>query len=301
MNRLAALILAALSGFALAQPQPAVQVVTHAFSTADERLVLDVYLPADYPQDADLPVIFMIHGGGYVAGRKEILAPYAAYFAERGYAVVTPQYRLAPIHPYPTPISDVVCALAWTTTNPDGYPFDLSRVAIIGESAGGNAAALLAAHDDLPALLDGCAYALPNEFTFRAAVTYYMYGDLTTCTARCGLLKRVTGGYLGVNLLEPGSRQLEAAWADASPLAWIDGSEPPTLVIHGTADNIVPISESEHYAERLADVGVTVEVLYPDGAPHGFIEKFAVTGSIEARDAVEAFLARVLAEDGSSN
>lgn len=287
--------LAVFASFALAQPQPTVTVVTHAFSEADPRLVLDVYLPAEQPQDTALPVLFMIHGGGYVAGRKEILAPYAAYFAERGYAVVAPQYRLAPIHAYPIPIGDITCALAWTAANPQRYPFDTSRMAIIGESAGGNAAALLAAHDDLPSLLDDCPYALPDGFAFRAAVTYYMYGDLTTCETRCGLLKRVTGAYLGVNLLELSPSQLKVAWADASPLAWIDGSEPPTLVIHGMADDIIPISESKHYAEALAGVGIAVEALYPDGAPHGFIEKFAVTGSIEARDAVEAFLARVLA------
>jgi acetyl esterase/lipase len=255
----------------------------------DARQVLDVYLPPVV--DQPLPTLFMVHGGGYVVGSKRILSPYAEYFAGRGYAVVVPNYRLAGKFPYPAPLEDVFCALAWTFANAETYEFDPARVAVIGESAGGNAAAMLAAVDEPERYLGGCDYNLSETAKPQALVTYYMYADLATCSVNgCGLVRYVSSIYLDTELSGLAPDALREAWGNASPLAWIDGSEPATLLIHGLADNVVPASESEAFAAALQAAGVQVETLFIPDAPHGFMEKFAVTGSLEARDTVEAFL-----------
>lgn len=254
------------------------------------RQTLDLYLPVD--QDQPLSVLFMIHGGGYIFGSKTMLAPYAEYFVGLGYAVIVPNYRLAPDEPYPIPLQDLFCALAWTYREASTYGLDRTRVSLIGESAGGNAAAMLASVDDPNAFLNGCAYPFDPDDRPQALITYYLYSDLSTCPENaCGLVRYASGLYLETDLTDLHEDELRAAWGDASPLRWLTGDEPPTLVIHGLADTIVPYSESIAWAEALESYQIPVETLLIPDAPHGFIEKFRVTGSIEARDAVEAFLA----------
>ncbi|MCU0465693.1 MAG: alpha/beta hydrolase [Anaerolineae bacterium] len=271
-----------------------------AYAPTYQRQILDVFLPTDDSRltEAGYPVLFMIHGGGYVAGSKDIMAPVADYFAGQGYAAVTPNYRLGM---HPAPIQDLTCALAWVYANAADYRFDLSRLVILGESAGGNAAALLGAHDDLARFIaDDCLNSLPDETTFAAVIPYYMYGDMTTCGAACRLLKQATSFYLGQPLYELTMEELRALWGEASPLVWLDGTEPPTLVIHGLDDDIVPLSESELYVERLSEQGVTVETVYIPDAKHGFIERLDTAPSRIAREAVVAFLDRILTGSGGA-
>jgi len=264
-----------------------------AYDSRFPTQVVDVFLPDSNARltDSGYPVIFMIHGGGYVAGSKDIMTPIADYFAGEGFAAVTPNYRL---EARPGPIEDLACALAWTIANADLYDFDLSRLVILGESAGGNAAALISAHDDLARFTTNCPTQLPSRVEFAAVVPYYMYGDMTTCAAACLLLKQATSFYLGEPIFSYTSDQLRDIWGDASPLVWIDGSEAPTMVIHGQGDKIVPISETEHYVAVLSAAGISVETLYIPDAMHGFIEKLTTEPSRIAREAVLAFLNRVL-------
>lgn len=281
--------------------EPSLRVLADiAYAPTYPRQALDVFLPTDESRltEAGYPVLFMIHGGGYVAGTKDIMTPIADYFAGQGYAAVTPNYRLGT---HPGPIQDLTCALAWVYANAADYRFDLSRLVLLGESAGGNAAALLGAHDDLSRFIaDDCPNALPDETAFAAVVPYYMYGDMTTCATACRLLKQATGFYLGQPLFDLTMDELGALWGEASPLVWLDGTEPPTLVIHGLDDNIVPVSESELYVERLSEKGVTVETVYIPDAEHGFIERLDTDPSRIAREAVIAFLDRILPQSNGA-
>lgn len=257
------------------------------------RQVVDVFLPDNDSRltNNGYPVLFMIHGGGYVAGSKDIMTPTADYFAAEGYASVTPNYRLVS---HPGPIEDLACALAWTISNAETYNFDLSRLVLLGESAGGNAAALISAHDDLARFTTNCPSHLPDKVTFAAVVPYYMYADMSTCEAACFLLKQATSLYLGEQVTSFSPDEMRDIWGDASPLVWIDGSEPPTLVIHGQEDNIVPITETKHYVEVLSAAGIPVETLYIPDAMHGFVERLSNEPAQIAHQAVLQFLNRVL-------
>ena len=232
----------------------------------DERShyqTLDVYLPPD--AGPPYPVIFAIHGGGYFFGSKLSLNTFASHFAQAGYAVVTPNYRLAINDIYPAPIADIVCALAWTHAHADEHNFDLTRLTVVGESAGGHAAALLGTANTLESYLDGCPHPAPDDTWMQAVVAYYPIVDLSTCDTSCLPTRRAMALFLGVTEYTP------EALGDASPLPGIDGDEPPFLIIHGTWDTVVPISEGELLADALqaADVPVTFERI--PGAGHGFI------------------------------
>lgn len=234
----------------------------------DERShyqTLDVYLPTD--GEPPYPVLFAIHGGGYFFGSKLTLNGFASHFARAGYAVVTPNYRLAINATYPAPIADMVCALAWTHANADAHGFDVERLAVVGESAGGNAAALLGTTYALESYLDGCPHPAPAGDWMQGVVAYYPITDLSTCDLSCLPARRAMTLYLGVDRYTP------EALGNASPLAGIDGDEPPFLIIHGTWDTIVPISESELLADALQAAGVPVVFERITGAGHGFISE----------------------------
>ena len=83
-----------------------------------------------------LPVIVSVHGGGYVYGSKEIYQFYAASLAQKGYAVINHNYRLAPEYRFPAPIEDLVSVLNWLVKNSEQYSFDLNKVFLVGDSAG---------------------------------------------------------------------------------------------------------------------------------------------------------------------
>ena len=83
-----------------------------------------------------LPVIVNVHGGGYVYGNKEVYQFYAAHLAQKGFAVINYNYRLAPRYKFPSPLEDLNEVIKWSLKNQDDYPVDTENVFLIGDSAG---------------------------------------------------------------------------------------------------------------------------------------------------------------------
>ena len=270
---------------------PTIANVPYNSENPHPRHVLDIYLPEN-ENDEMLPTLFLIHGGGYVFGNKRSVGGFAQRFADLGYAVVTPSYRLAPADPYPAPIEDLFCALAWTHANADQYNFDMTRLAIVGESAGANAAAMLTAIDDPASFLTDCPYHLPENHTVRGVVAYYIYSDLSTCD--CKEAKLASSMYLSVAPGDFESDSLAVVWGEASPLVWLDGDEPPFLLLHGVNDEIIEVSETLHFAEALTRWNIPHEMLLVDARQHAFIADFGDPAATEAADTVAAFLDDVM-------
>lgn len=101
----------------------------------------DIARPENH--NGKLPVILHIHGGGWVYGHKDTYYKYYAMeLSKYGYAVVTMNYRLAFDHPFPSMIEDIFSALKWIEDNQENEQFDISRVYLVGDSAGAHLAAL---------------------------------------------------------------------------------------------------------------------------------------------------------------
>ncbi|MBP3602891.1 MAG: alpha/beta hydrolase [Lachnospiraceae bacterium] len=83
-----------------------------------------------------LPVIISVHGGGYVYGSKEVYQFYAASLAEKGFAVVNYNYRLAPKYKFPAPLEDLNGVIKWLWDNKENLPVDSEKVFLVGDSAG---------------------------------------------------------------------------------------------------------------------------------------------------------------------
>ena len=235
------------------------------FSEDEIRQSLDVYLPAE--GDGPHPTILAIHGGGFRARSKSLYDEIGPYYAANGVAFVATNYRLTPGHSYPAQVEDSFCALAWVHQNAAEYGFDPDRVVVWGGSAGGYLASMVATVNDPSVYLENCPNEYPSGDAIQAAVIFYGLYDFTNVDDFPSY--DVTGGlraFWGAAYEEIPVERLE----EMSPIVQIDGTEPPFLLLHGTADTSVPSVMSERFAEALEQAGVQVELVLLPGVGHAF-------------------------------
>jgi acetyl esterase/lipase len=223
-------------------PDAALQVITPAHANADA---------AD--AGAGLPLVFMIHGGGFVGGSTETVETYAKVLASQGYVVASLDYTLAPEAQYPVPIRQAAAAMTWIRTNADRYDVDPSRVVIAGDSAGAQLASQFAAVQTNPAL----ASAMDLAPSVPAA-------DLRGVVLFCGIYDMSTVGATGF----PGLRTFlwsytgHRDWTDApdidqlSTVRQATSAYPPTYVTVGNADPLE--GQGRQFASVLRGEGVDV-------------------------------------------
>jgi acetyl esterase/lipase len=220
-----------------------------------ETLTIDIYRPSGMSSRL-VPVLVQIHGGGWQRGEPSDDSRFAEYFASRGYAVFSVDYRHAPRWQWPTQLEDVRTGLAWVAAHATDYGADAKRAILIGRSAGAQLA-LMAAYttSELPAL---------------AVVDFYGPTDLAegwrTPPAPDPLPVRPTlEAYLGGTPADaPGQYQ------DASPVTHVTPSAPPTLLLYGTRDHIVEARFGRDLHQRLQKAGATSVLLELPWAEHGF-------------------------------
>ena len=245
---------------------------------------LRIYLPEGI--EGSLPTFFMIHGGAFRYASKTLYDTLAHHFVERGYAVISINYRLLPRFAYPAQVQDTFCALAWTHANADTYGFDPERIVALGDSAGATLAAMLGTVDDTSPYMKGCPDTLPGTDWIQGVIAFYGEFDLSYNPGSFF-------SYLGKKFGEAPD-----LWAEASPIHWIDGREPPFLLIHGTKDTMVPVSESQNFAAALKKAKVDVELLLIPEVDHLFIthNRLSSSENVQSLGAIEAFLAKLFEE-----
>jgi len=249
---------------------------------------LDVYVPTT--GEGPYPTIIGIHGGAFWAGSKNMYSEIGPYYAGKGYAFVSINYRLAPGNSYPAPVEDSFCSLAWVHANADEYGFDPNRVVVSGGSAGGYLAAMVGTVDDPERYLENCPHEYPQGEALHAAVIYYGLYDFTTMD---GYPQSDIEGYLkdfwGAAYEDIPAERFE----EMSPIKQIDGSEPPFIILHGTKDGVVPVRLSESFAEALKNAGVDVELVLLESG-HAFELDLTGEAMTLALSEVDEFLERTL-------
>lgn len=213
-----------------------------------------------------LPGVVFFHGGGFVIGSIEshdrdcrILC------AEAGVAVVSVEYRLAPEHPFPAAPDDCLAALRWVSANGASLGIDTDRLAVAGDSAGGNLAAVTA-----------LGWAAAGGSPLRLQALIYPVTDLTPTIEEPrydSMLENAEGYYLDLTTmlwfeqcyLPDKSLALEPT---CSPQLAPDlGGLPDSLVITCEFDPLR--DQGEAYAKRLSDAGVAATLSRYDGGIHG--------------------------------
>jgi acetyl esterase/lipase len=210
--------------------------------------LLDVWRRPDLSPDA--PVLLFVPGGAWVQGSRVMQGhTMLHHLVKQGWVCLTMAYRVSPVHRWPRHIADVNTAIAWTRANVDKFGGDRNFVAAAGCSAGGHLATLAAL--------------TPGDPTFRGELTEdadtsldavvgiygrYDWQDRSTPTRKNfqNFLERVVVG-------RRQSRHPDI-FTSASPLARIHADAPPTLLIHGEHDTIIPVGEARDFGEALRAV-----------------------------------------------
>ncbi len=250
----------------------------------DDDLVehtLDIYLPA--AKEGPYPTLLTFHGGN---GKKEDFGLWGNIFAKKGYAVISINYRQWPDHQYPSNLEDAFCALSWVLNNTETYQLDPDKIFFLGHSAGGTLAASLGVVDDQAVYSDGCPDSPPKDFEPAGVITFTVIYDFQKAAQLSDGLYNYT-----VELLGGTYDEVPEIWDRASPASWVDGNEPPFLLIHGGDDQSIPPAQSEEFAEILRAAGGEADLLIIEGGTH-----MQVKGSTESMDAVEIFLEKIIGE-----
>jgi acetyl esterase/lipase len=249
------------------------------------RQNLDLYVPVTATER--LPLIVWIHGGGWTGGSKEQCA--ALDWANRGYVVASINYRLSRRTKFPAQIEDCKAAVCWLRRHADRYRIDPDRVVAWGESAGGHLASLLGTAGYVPEWEEEDEGVSSRV---QAVIDWYGRADLTPVSTDPAFADSPSALLLG------GSGEAVAELAqEASPILYVSKDDPPFLIMHGDQDNIVPLKQSERFANALRTAGVRVKMLVLKGAGHGGPEFMQA----EPRKVIEKFLDEALGPNKASN
>jgi acetyl esterase/lipase len=249
--------------------------ITYAATAGYRPLQLDLWVPESATPP---PLVVWIHGGGWMIGDRrylpETLRPNQLFDAllDAGLAVATIDYRLALEAPFPAQLHDAKAAIRYLRAHAGALGIDTGRIGVWGESAGGHLAALvgLTGHR---ADLEGGIGVVGESSAVDVVVDWYGPADFTT-------MPRMTppphiAARLEAAMQTPPEDTLVAgvddtARADASPITHVTSDAPPFLLVHGTADWLVPYAQSEQLNAALTAVGVACRLVPVEGAQHIF-------------------------------
>lgn len=219
----------------------------------------DLYLPADNPDSSRRPAVVIIHGGGWTGGDKGAAREFniGTNLAIRGYVAMSINYVLSTDGKatWPQNLHDCKTAVRWLRKNADRLQIDAEHIGVIGGSAGGHLAAMVA----LTGPGDGLDPSGPyGEFSCRVRCAADMYGPAELLGSR------------DIAMLGKSHTEAPELYRAASPVTYSDSGDPPVLILHGTADRTVDVKQSETLAAALKVAGVAHELVIVPDAPHSF-------------------------------
>ena len=218
------------------------------------------------------PLVVFVHGGGWWAANQRAASAFLnfpavlANLAQRGYVVASIEYRLSGEAPFPAQLLDLQEAVRFLRANATRFGINPARVVLWGLSAGAQLAALDAVTCGTPSG-DASDKATGGESScVQGFVGWFGPYDLDAYVREAKSDTSVRA------LLHCGAEDCPAsALARASPIRFVDGKDPPALLIHGTEDRQVLPTQSEAFAGRLRAAGVPVELLLIADVGHGVI------------------------------
>jgi acetyl esterase/lipase len=249
----------------------------------------DMYIP-DGP--GPFPGLLEIHGGGFFAGDKNWgpLIPFTKFFAEKGFAVFSVNYRLLKEGGmFPNNVKDVKCALAWMKANAPKYNIDATRIGALGESAGGYLAAMIAFTQNMKEFQPDCEEFRDADTSVVAAALYYTPSDFTTFKGGISRLLKIelqTEGHL------KSIKDINKFMVDNSPITYVKNA-PPLYITFSDPDNTVPQQQDYEMMDALKKEGKYFEfyIATGEGMDHGFaIDKFDSPQAAAANGGAAAFL-----------
>lgn len=249
---------------AMQHPQPPSDVNFQpdlVYATVDgETLQLDLSSPQEMP--TPLPLVVVIHGGGWAAGHRNDLDQMTFHLAHHGYIAATLEYRLAPKYHFPAQVQDVKAAVRFLRGNAEKFHIDPQRVGAVGFSAGAHLSMMLGVMEKSDGLDDVGDF--PEQSSkVQAVVSFFGPTDLTTGfgDATAGILHNFMGGSL---------KEVPDAYKQASPVTYVLADSAPMLLFQGMSDPLVPWKQAVEMGEAMEKAGAAGRVELICGAGHGW-------------------------------
>ncbi len=244
------------------------------------ELRLDIYTPDDPANNLHIGVI-QLHPGGFRVGSRKMIQARSEKLSSLGFTCLATEYRLVPEAPWPAQIHDVKAAIRWVRAHAGEWDVDPDRLVLQGFSAGAHLALFAAGTQEDPAF-EGEGGEPGVSTKVAAVVALYppttMFHDPDE--AAFGNQYPVTNmeawnqhlhGHEGVpSWVLLGLEASEEAVHRASPSSYISSAFPPTLLMHGTADILVPYASTVRFHQALLEAQVTSDLHLFGGQPHGF-------------------------------
>jgi acetyl esterase/lipase len=239
------------------------------YLTPDRAEKLDLYQPTTRAAGVKSPAIVIIHGGGWTSGDKGAQREFitGTTLALAGYVCVSVEYCKTGQR-WPTNLLDCKNAVRWLRVNAGKFAIDPDRIGVIGGSAGGHLALMVAYTSGEQALEPTSPYPGVSD---RVSACVDMYGPANLISRHVANPDGSSGPSLHENVLVKASREdAPEAWKLTSPIFHITKDSPPTLIIHGEADTTVVKDQSLELDQALAAAGIEHRLRLVPKAGHGF-------------------------------
>jgi acetyl esterase/lipase len=271
----------------LATLQPGVTFTDIPNGFARAHLMMDIIKPAS---TTPTPAIIFVSGNGWRSIDRAALIPQLAPIAKAGYLVASIDYRIIGEVNFPEPLKDVKTAIRFLRANAKTYNINPDRIALWGNSAGGHLSALAATTGDLKEF-DNDKW--PGQSSaVQAAVVFY--GPMDLSNQLNNVNNRISDGFfvesafVGVNVQDPANAEKVKK---VNPITYVSERTPPILMVHGTADVVVPIRESEALYAAMTAANRPATLIKVEGSGHSFGQ---ISSNPEVMSEVLAFFDRNL-------
>jgi acetyl esterase/lipase len=221
-------------------------------TTGSRDLKCDIYRPPI--EGKARPGVLLVHGGAWQSGDRSQLRYYGIQLARYGFVGLACEYRLSGEAPWPAQIHDCKAALRFMHAKSDQLGIDETKICVNGNSAGAHLALMLGADTDV----------------------FEGKGGNSDASSKCAAISAIyppTQLFFNKNEAENkllGKAGSDKLAAEASPINYAKKGFPPTILIHGNADQVVPNTDSFNMYHALNKAGAEVELHVFDGAPHAF-------------------------------
>lgn len=231
-----------------------------------ERNKLDIYIPKG---DGPFPLVIWVHGGAWQGGSKE--GSPALFLVGRGYALASINYRLSQHATFPAQIEDCQAAVRFLRANAKKYRLDPEAFGAMGASAGGHLVALMGTAGNVK---EFAGYGRVKDGSSRVQCVVDLFGptDLTKMQEQSkgrGKIDHDSPNAPEARLIGGPVQKNKGKAAKANPITYVTRDDAPFLIMHGDADPLVPVRQSELLHAALTKAGVESELVVIPGAGHG--------------------------------
>lgn len=216
--------------------------------------LMDIYYPKQ--RTGKLPVIISVHGGGWVYGTKEVYQFYGMSLAQRGFAVVNFNYRLAPRYQYPSQLEDTNNVICWIYDHAEDYGLDLGNIFMVGDSAGAHMLSLYSCICTNPEYAKQYNFHVPEGFLPKAIALNCGVYDIHKAMAGNQQMEGLMKDFLG-------KRNYPSGLETINVIRYVTKDFPPVYLMTAEADFLK--DQAPDMEEKLKEFGIPYEYkLYGD-------------------------------------